>query len=345
MMRVASILLAFSFAFFPGDFPEVKVQQQGQATLWLDRPADNPLSLKLSEKLTIFMRVDGELPLEVELTEKVRSSAGWQLEALGKATVIPLDNDKSVRWQQVFVATPLEPGAHPLQLPALQFTALGGQEQKVSWNPLMLEIKTRVAKVDITEVRDRTGIEDLPPAPAARPWWPWLLCAALLLAVFAALVWHRRRARPVQESPPGSAALRELAELDQLPTQSTDDLKLLCAGLSDVLRRYMEQRFRLPATRWTTSEFLTALVKAWPRDGVHQKMLADILHTCDLAKFAEVIPPQVESHQLIGAARQFVEKTATTMIPPIPSGGPATPLSPPGRGVAGEGNGLVTPGD
>jgi hypothetical protein len=312
MMRGAPILLVFSIVSFPLDFPEVKVQEKGQATVWLDRPVDNAFSVKLSEKLTIFMRVEGESPLEVELTEKVRSAAGWHLEARGKATMTALDGGKSARWQQVIVATPAEPGAHPLQLPALQFTANGGEEQKVTWDPLKLEIKTRVAKMDVTEARDRTGIEDLPPPPAARLWWPWLLCVVPLPAIVAVLAWRRRRGRPAHESPPRSAALRELEELGQLPAQSADDMKLLFTSLSDVLRRYVEKSFRLPATRWTTAEFLIALEKAWPQDGVHQKMVTEILQTCDLAKFAEIIPAQAESHQLLAAARQFIEKTACT---------------------------------
>ena len=97
-------------------------------------------------------------------------SARDRMHRAGAGRRSKLDGDKRARWQQTFVATPLQPGAHPLQLPALQFSANGGPEQKVSWEPLKLEIKTRVSKLDVTEARDRTGIEELPPLPAPRPW-------------------------------------------------------------------------------------------------------------------------------------------------------------------------------
>jgi Domain of unknown function (DUF4381) len=293
-----------------GDDP-VRVQDQGKASLWLERSAADPLSVKLSEKLTIFMRVEGEQPLEIELTEKVRSTAGWHLEMLGKPTSTPLDNDKGVRWQQVFVATPLEPGPQPLQLPALQFTEKGGEEQKIAWQPLELRITTRVAKVDVSEARDRSGIEELPPVPAPQPWWLWLLLAVPLMAIAALLIWRRRRGRPVIEPPPGPAALRELEELGRIPASNADDVKRFYMGLSDVLRRYLEKRFQLPATRLTTAEFSAALAKAWPQNGVHQKVLDDILQRCDLAKFAEIIPAPDDSQAVITAVRGFVEATAT----------------------------------
>jgi hypothetical protein len=311
-MRWTPLLFVVSFASLTFDLPEIKVLDHGPASLWLNRPADDPFSVKLSEKLTISMRVEGETPLEVELTEKVRSTSGWQLEALGKPVTTKLDSENRVRWQQTFVATPLQPGTHPLQLPALQFSASGGPEQKISWEPLRLEIKTRVAKLDVTEARDRTGIEELPPPPEPRPWWPWLLTAVPVLATLFLVLWRRRRAKPVPESPPQNAALRQLDELGQQQIHGADDLKSICAGLSDVLRSYAEKSFRLPATRLTTAEFLAALAKTWPQDGEHQQMLADILNACDLAKFAEILPAQPASHQLIAAARQFVEKTAAT---------------------------------
>jgi len=314
-MRWAFVLFLMVAPAGAADGPlPTRVQDRGKASLWLDRPADDPFSVKLAEKLTIFMRVEGEAPLEVELTEKVHSTAGWHLEGLGKATLAALDKGRGVRWEQVFVATPLQPGPQPLQLPALQFIEHGGQEEKVPWEPLKLRITTRVTKVDVSEARDRAGIEELPQPPAARPWWPWLL-VGVPVAVVVALAARRRRARPVEEPLPGVVAIAALEELGRQPAGSAEEVKRFYTGLSDVLRRYLEKRFRLPATRLTTAEFSTALAKAWPQDGVQQKLLDDILQRCDLAKFAEVLPEREECQRAVAVAREFIAGTPSTVAP------------------------------
>jgi hypothetical protein len=291
------------------DGPEpTRVQQHGNASLWLDRSAAKPPSVKLSETLTILMRVDGMAPLAVDFTQKLRSTDAWHVEALGKAKLALLDGGPVMRWEQVFVATPLQPGTHPLQLPALQFTEKGKQEQSVSWEPVQIQITTRVAKVDASEARDRSSIEELPPLPPARPWWPWLLLAVPVLAVVA-LMLPRRRRRPRQEPAPDSLALAQLKELDQAPVETAQQGVQFCSQLSDVLRAYLEKRFGVPATRRTTAEFSAALPQAGPQDGLPREMLGDILQCCDLAKFAGVVPQKQECQRLVGVAREFVART------------------------------------
>jgi hypothetical protein len=286
------------------------VQQQGPASLWLDRSVANPLSLKLSERLTILMHVQGEAPLEVELTDKVRSTDGWHLEAVGKPTTTTLKDGNVARWGQMFVATPLMPGSQPIQLPALQYSEKGGKEKAITWDPLEVKVTTRVAKVETSEARDRVGIEELPPLSEATPWWPGLLLG-LPIALAVAIFMRRRlrRVRPAESRPAGSMALQELDSLVQQPTADPDELKQFYANLSEVLRRYLERRFRLPATRWTTPEFSAALTQAWPQDGEQRKTLDEILQRCDVAKFAEGTPGSEECQDLVAMARQFIVQT------------------------------------
>jgi hypothetical protein len=308
-MRLALVLLLVLTS--ADDATLTRVQEQSKASVWLDRPASDPLFVKLSEKLTIVMRVEGEPPLEVELTEKVRSNAGWHLEAVGKPTMTPRGDGKQSRWEQAFLAIPLQPGPQPLPLPALQFTEKGGPEQQVSWEPLKLTVTTRVAKVDTSEIRDRSGIEELPPLPVPRPWWPWTFLALPLLAFMGLVLW-RRRGRVVVEPDPAKIALDELKALGNVSPSNADDVKRFYAGLSEVLRRFLEKRYRLPATCWTTPE----LIKVCPLDTAQQKMLEDMMGQCDLAKFADLVPAPEGCHQAIAAAGDFV----------LAVSGPASPV-------------------
>jgi hypothetical protein len=282
----------------------VRVQDKGKASLWIVKLESDPLQVKLSQVLTIVMRVEGEAPLSVEFSEKVRSSEGWHLERAGPPTVTALP--QGARWEQVFKATPQQPGAQPLALPAVQITEKDATPYDVMWTPLPLTIKTRIAKVDISEARDLAPIEELPPpSPAGRAWWLWLLAGLPLVAIGAWLL-LARRSTPIAEPTPHAVALKQLDELSGLPVDSPVDVQRLHTRLSDVLRRYLEKCLELPATRRTTPEFFAALTEENPLAAEQHALLSDILGRCDLAKFAGVIPAADECQRVVNLARDFV---------------------------------------
>src|SRR5262249_58190878 len=73
----ALLLVLAAAALTPGGPGLTRVQEQGKGSLWLDRPAADPWTVKLSETLTIVMRLEGEAPLDVEFTAPLRSTDGW----------------------------------------------------------------------------------------------------------------------------------------------------------------------------------------------------------------------------------------------------------------------------
>jgi hypothetical protein len=305
MKRAAVTLLVLAFALgSDGGGELVRVQDKGKACLWIVKNESDPLQVKLSQVLTIVMRVEGAAPLSVEFSEKVRSSEGWHLERAGPPTVTVLA--QGARWEQVFKATPQQPGSQPLALPAVQITEKDATPYDVTWAPLPLTIKTRVAKVDISEARDLAPIEELPPPMSAgRVWWPWLFAGLPLVAIGAWLL-LARRSRPLAEPTPHAVALQQLDELSGLPVDSPADVQRLHTRLSDVLRRYLEKRFELPATRRTTPEFFAALTEENPLAAEQQALLSDLLGRCDLAKFAGVTPTAEACQRVVNLARDFV---------------------------------------
>ncbi len=315
-----AVMLFTALMILTADDPTLTpVQKHGNAGLWLARPANDPLSVKLSETLTIVMRVEGDAPLEVELTEKMHSNEGWHLALQGQPTKQLVDDGRRARWEQIFLATPLKPGSFPLKLPALQFTEKNGKEQSVSWEPLPLRITTRVTKVEVGEARDRIAIEELPPLPPVSPppRWPWLL-AVLPLAGVVFFVARRWRRRSLPSPPPSEVALKELDELSHLTAATAEEAKGLYTRLSDVLRRYLELRLGLPATQRTTAEFFASLTKASPFGQQARQMLSDVLRRCDLAKFAGIVPAGEETRQAVEAARDFVKQTEADLAAKSP---------------------------
>jgi hypothetical protein len=315
-MRAALILVAMVAvgprAWAGADSELVCIQDQGKATLWVGKLGDDPLQVRLSQTLTIVMRVTGTSPLDVQFSEKTRSTPAWHLEALGGPKMGTLDDSKRTTWEQTFRATPLgEPGKQPLPLPALQFTEGNQTPQAVKWAPLQLTIATRIAKVDISEARDLAPIEELPPLPGTPThWWLWLsLGLAGPAAGVAAWLLLRRRPRTVAEPNARDLALRQLAEMGALPLLTPADVQRWHTRLSDVLRRYLENRCELPATRQTTPEFFDALTAAHPLGADQRALLSKILQRCDEAKFAAAIPGPAQCEETIGWAVALVEQS------------------------------------
>jgi hypothetical protein len=178
---------------------------------------------------------------------------------------------------------------------------------------------------DVSHLRDITGIERVEGPPAENYWYLWAGLGAAGSAGLC-LVWWRFAVRRRPEQPPPPPDVWALAELDRLET-----LALPAAGevdryhtmLSSTMRRYLELRFRLPASHQTTPEFLKNLSGADLLNPAHQQILRDFLERCDLAKFARAGFSPVECQEAARMARDLVEQTARRSEPSTTRNGAA----------------------
>jgi hypothetical protein len=80
--------------------------------------------------------------------------------------------------------------------------------------------------------------------------------------------------------------------------------------VTDTLRGYIEERYSIPALERTTDELLHAL-RVSPLSPEQYQMLANMLRTADLVKFAKAVPTPSENEQLLQAARDLIRATTT----------------------------------
>lgn len=178
---------------------------------------------------------------------------------------------------------------------------------------------TPVATLDVPEPPPFAGCEQprelKGPIAARPPLWPWLLLAAALAAAVYAL---RRRARPgaagAGAPPPDGRAPHEraAAELDALELSGLWDQgrhKEFYSELTAILRRYLEARFAVAATRMTSRELERSLRDGrLARGGLGRLRL--LLDRADLVKFAKA-PTEDEWGKLdLGSARALLAETA-----------------------------------
>lgn len=149
-----------------------------------------------------------------------------------------------------------------------------------------------------------------PPVPVfPYPLWMVITAGVLLALGLAALVWilvRYWRNRPLPAPP--SPRERALAALEKLRGGIAQaEPYPFSIEVSDVLRGFVAEEFRIRATQQTSPEFL-ALAAASPRFSETDKaLLAAFLEKADLIKFAHVAASSADSEQLLEQACRFVE--------------------------------------
>jgi hypothetical protein len=146
------------------------------------------------------------------------------------------------------------------------------------------------------------------------------LLVFVLLATFAVIYFIKNKKTPapvVAPSGPSETlqekALRMLAELEQQQLWQNNRIKQYYTQLTDILREYVEQRFQTHAMELTTDELLD---KARRHKEMQKQydLLASILYTADLAKFAKAQPLPQEHTEVMEQVKQFVISTKPLII-------------------------------
>ncbi len=206
-------------------------------------------------------------------------------------------------------------GTLPLPAPEVSLRYPDGREEKLEGEALeivvesLLEEGADVAQQDIREIK--------PPLLLPVNYLPLILLAAGLLIVLLLLYlvfkrYFRRKERvipPPPPRPPAEIAYEELARIrnDNLPAQGK--IKEYFTRVSDVARRYLENRFNLRAPERTTEEFLAEMATTNLLSLPQQELVGDFLEKCDLVKFAKYGPGQEEIEGVYNSAVRLIDET------------------------------------
>lgn len=149
----------------------------------------------------------------------------------------------------------------------------------------------------------------------------WGAGAVLALAALAAVaIWLWRRRRTLDALRERETAFeRAMQRLERLELQGVPDDA--AAGpwyveLSDIVRRYIEERLAVRAPELTTEEFLREAGQSEEFSQGHRDLLADFLERCDRVKFAAHRPGAEESRRALDAARRFLAETRDAVEAP-----------------------------
>jgi Domain of unknown function (DUF4381) len=155
---------------------------------------------------------------------------------------------------------------------------------------------------------DIHDIKGLVPVPHGW-WWLWLLLALVAAGAVALWLWKRRKPKiAIEAVAPLSAYEIAVRELQRL-REENPPVEQFYMRLSDIVRHYLEGRFRLRAPERTTEEFLYEVSQNGALTQTHKDLLGAFLQESDLVKFARHRPESADMNRAYNAAGKFVEET------------------------------------
>lgn len=213
-----------------------------------------------------------------------------------------LDTSNSIISQN-FIITAWDTGSY--YIPSILFSESSKTEG------LLLNVQT-IALEEGAELKDIKQ-----PMQAPIGWsdiWPWLLgiiTIALIVYLLKKYVFNKKEevitAKPKAIIPADITALKQLNTLEKDQLWQAGKIKEYHTELSEIIRRYTENRFDFIALELATDEIISEL-----KSKVNNEQLASItilLQRADLAKFAKSKPDTNENEQSMQLAKHFVGQT------------------------------------
>ena len=144
--------------------------------------------------------------------------------------------------------------------------------------------------------------------------WTWLVGIIVLILIIFLLkkyVFNKKEEEIIEKPeviiPADITALQQLTKLDKAQLWQGGSVKEYHSELSEIIRRYTENRFNFIALELATDEIISEL-----KSKVNNEQLASItmlLQRADLAKFAKSKPDEGENKESMQLAKHFVGQT------------------------------------
>ena len=201
-------------------------------------------------------------------------------------------------------------------LPPFKFIVNGDTAHPVETEAMLFQVNT--IAIDTTQ-----AIKDIkPPMEVPFSWkelLPYLYWGAGAIAIIAIAVYvfiTYVKKKPVQQTivaqpkiPPHVTALEELEKLKQEKLWQEGNYKMYHSRLADIVRWYIEARFKIQALEQTSDEILHNFRYAVV-DEESKLRLRKILLLADLVKFAKEVPLENENNEAMENAVAFINGTS-----------------------------------
>lgn len=276
---------------------------------------------------TNAMLIGDHVGITLKFTGPVRSQVLWPFlpdTILGNITVIgrgKIDtaytaDKKSVTFSQQLNFTCYDSGFYAIPQIPFKYRLLPDTTSHMAVSDMML-LAVHTVKVDTTQaIKPIIGPLKIP--ITFREMLPWILLALAALAIIAGSIWYirkRRKKEPIfMLKPkvvlfPHEIAFKEMEKLRVKKLWQAGKIKDYYSELTEILRRYIENRFKLPALEQTSAEILESLTDNNVCQHKAIDKLGNLLILADMVKFAKQNPVASENEKSLTDGIEFVNLT------------------------------------
>ncbi|MCP4120535.1 MAG: protein BatD [Bacteroidetes bacterium] len=262
-------------------------------------------------------RIGEWIPLTLEVTAPSGAIVLWpdikdkieELEVLKRSEIDSVSDEANSTFKQTLTLMVFDSGYYPL--PAFHFLING---DTISTTPDLLRINSvplDTADLDIKPIK-----EPIKAPVTLREIIPWILggVGLILLLVLLWLYMKSRKKKPEEIKKPEIIipahewAQEELEKLRREELWQNEHIKQYYSRLTDIMRQYIELRYKQPAMESTTDEIMDRL-SIVSLDATMREQIKSTLVLGDFVKFAKAKPLAHEHETSYSIVADFVEST------------------------------------
>ena len=286
-------------------------------------------SIKIGEqtKLDIYLRYDANAQKNLDIIWPIiEDTLKKEIEVLNITKIDTTIPDKSrpgfIQQHIQLTITSFDSGYYAI--PPFKFIINKDTAHPLVTEPLLFTVNTLPTDTSITKIKD------IKP-PFDEPFdWRWYLPYAywgfaILVAVIILIVVIRKlnKRKPVEividttpKIPPHVTAFSALEKIKLESVWKENRTKEYYSAITDTIRLYIEERFKINALELTSDEILHVF-KSQVVDSESKHKLQQILTLSDFVKFAKQIPIEAEHTLTLNNAFDFVNGTMREEVAPL----------------------------
>ena len=273
-------------------------------------------SIRIGEQ--VQMKLDATLPRNARVHWPVLADTAFApVEIVGHSKVDTVETSRNayLQFRQILTVTCFDSGYKTIPPIPIEYQLPGDTARlKTFTDSLVLHVRT--VEVDTTKaIRDIKAPLQAPLSLSElRPFFTGIALVGLIVAAIWYYLWRRKLNKPLfpvirkPQLPPWQYALEAFSSIEGRKLWQNGRVKEYHTEITDVLRQYLENQFRIPAMEMISTDIMEAIAT----DATFETsagMLWQILELADLVKFAKEMPLPAENDRSLSNARNFVLNT------------------------------------